>query len=117
MTLYICKLLSLSGRQSAQGNSLIKLHIIADFRSLSDYYACSVIDKEILSDLRPGINIDPGFSMGVLRHDPGDKWYLVLVQDVCQPVYIDGKYARIGKNDLLFALCRRISVKTCLHIF
>ncbi len=116
MTLHIRKQLSFSRRQRPQRHALIQLYIVSDLRRFSNYDAGTMIDKKIFSDHRARINIDTGSTVRIFRHNARNKRHLPDIQLMCHPVHKDRKHARIGRNDLLSALCSRISVKSCLHI-
>ena len=59
--------------QSAKGNALIKFHIVAYYRGLSDNGSRPVINKKRLADLRARVNVNAGSPVDMLVHHPGDK--------------------------------------------
>ena len=91
--------------------------MITDGCCLSDHYAGSMINEEIFSDRCSRINIDTRTTMRIFGHDPGYIRYLLDIQFMCDPIYKDGKQSRIGCDNILLALCCRVSVKARLHIF
>ena len=49
-------------RQRAKRHSLIKLHIVSDYRSFTDDNAGSMVNKEIFADDSPCINVNAGLA-------------------------------------------------------
>ena len=82
-----------------------------DLRRLADDDACAMVDHEILADGRTGVDIDSRLAMGELRHDAWDDWHLHLIQHVRKAINGNCIEPRIGKDDLVGTLCRRIAIK------
>ena len=116
MSLHTGQLMPTPGGQSAQCHSLVQLNIITDLRGLSDHHAGSMVNKEILSYGRPRIDVNPGLIVGVFRHNARDIGHIFQIQLMGNPIDIDGKQPRIAEDNLLLALCRRISVKAGLNV-
>src|SRR5512145_2442084 len=100
----------------SQRHALVDLHAVADNGRFTDDYAGAVIDEKVLADRRAGVNIDSGFRMGRLAHDPRDQRDIRPVQFIGDPVRADRLDARIGNDDLLETLGGRIAVVGGLNV-
>jgi len=56
--------------RAAERHALIECHVIADDSGLSDDDAITVVDKEILADLRARVDFDACLAHGALRDPP-----------------------------------------------
>ena len=53
--------LTAAGGKRSQRDALIDLRVLADLRGLADHDARAVVDEEVFSQLRAGMDVDPGF--------------------------------------------------------
>ena len=74
----------------AQSYAVKKLHAVPDHARLTDHHSGPVIDKEMRTDLRPRMNINPGAAMRPFRHHSRDKWKLLLVKNMSEALDGDG---------------------------
>ena len=57
----------------AQGYALIQLHMMSDVAGLADYHAGTMVDEEIVADVRARVDVDTRQLMSVLCHHTGDQ--------------------------------------------
>ena len=111
MTALVSELLASSCGKSSERYSLIELDIVSDNGSLTDNYACAVIDKEVLAYGSSRVDIDACGAVSIFRHDTWNDRNSEQVQLMCHAIYGYGLYAGIGIDDLVLARGCRISVK------
>lgn len=116
VTLFVFQALTAPCGKCAYGNALIYLDIVADYCSFTHNNARAVVDEEIFSDSRTGMNVDTRYGVGVLGHDTGYQRYSQLVQLMCQTIDHDSIQSGIGIDYLVLVECRRVAVKSRLHI-
>ena len=85
--------------------------MVADDRRLADDDAGPVVDEEVFSDGRAGVDVDAGVVVGVLGHHPGDHGDLHAIEHVGDAVDKDGVEAGVGEDDLLLGGRGRVAVK------
>ena len=74
--------------------------MIPDYTGLSNNHSRPVVDKKMASDPGPGIDINPGYAMGVFGHHPGEQRDLLDDQLMGQPIDGNGREAWIAEDDL-----------------
>lgn len=84
---------------AAERDALVEHAAVAHDGSLANNDAHGVVDKEMLADLRGGMNLDAGDVAGDLREHPGERAMAVLPQPVLGHVVPLGVQARIGKEN------------------
>ncbi len=84
--------------QSPQGDPLIEPYPPTQDGGLTDDHPGAMINKECLADLRPGMNINPGYAVGVLGHDPGQNGHLKPVERVSYPINGNRPQAGVAEN-------------------
>ena len=105
-----------AGGQSADSNTLIDLYMFSDDGRFTDNNAGSVVHEEILADGGARVNIDAGLGVGIFGHHSGDHGNFHQIQFMSQPAYRACHQTRIGKNDFILVICRRVSVIGGLNI-
>ena len=95
---------------STQRNPVIELHVITDHTGFSDDDTGAMIDEEMRPDRRAGVDIDPGETVGILRHDPRNQRDIELVEAMSATLDRDRLDAGVGKDDLIEIFCRWISL-------
>jgi len=109
-------LLVLDEAGPAQGHSLVDPYPVADDGRLADDHAGGVVDEEVLSDGRPGVDVAAGDRVGVLGEHPGQERYFEYLQFVGQPEDGHRPQPGVAENDLFQVLGRRVAVVGCLDI-
>src|SRR5207249_12211357 len=102
--------------QGSKSDSLIEFDAVADVCRLTDDNARAMIDEKSGSNRRPGMDVNPGDGMGMLRHDPRQQRDSLGIQFMGKAVDRDRKDCRIRKDQLVDALRRRIAVISRLDI-
>ena len=90
--------------------------MIADRGRRADNHAGSVIDEEIFSDGRTGMNIDSGGRMRVFRHHTRNQRHIQKKKLMRQTIDRRREQSRIGKNNLVLVISCRISLIGCFDI-
>jgi hypothetical protein len=96
---------------------LIKQHIIADFRSLTNDDAHSVIDETSPSDGGAGMDLDAGDGSIKLRNNPRQQRESLKVHAVSGPMQQDGMKAGVTEENLKRALGGWIAVENRVDLF
>ena len=102
--------------ERAERHALIELDVVADDRRLADDDAGAVVDEEIFADLRAGVDVNAGRTVGILAHDARDERNLALVELVRYAVDEDRVQAGVGEDDLLLAAGGGVAVEVCGHV-
>ena len=84
---------------AAERDALVEHTVVAHDGGFADDDAHGVVDKEVLADLRGGMNLDAGDVAGDLREHTGERAMSMLPQPVLGHVVPLGVQARIGKED------------------
>ena len=84
---------------TAERDALIEHAVVAHNGGLADDDAHGMVDKEVLANLRGGMNLDAGDVAGDLREHAGERAMTVLPEPVLGHVVPLGVQARIGKED------------------
>ena len=71
VALFAAQVLPATGRQRADGDALVNLHIVADDGGLAHYDAGAVVNKEVPANRGAGMDVDAGLAVCVFRHDAG----------------------------------------------
>ena len=79
MAPHAAQALAAAGRQRAQRDALVQLHVVADDGRLADDHAGAVVDAEVLADSRPRRDVDARARMRQLAHDARDDRHAFLV--------------------------------------
>ena len=61
--------LSCSSGKSAQGNTLINFYVLTNDSGFTDYYACSMVDKEIFAEGSTRMDICTSTAVCMFSHD------------------------------------------------
>ena len=69
---------------STQSHTLVKRDIVADDGRLADHRAHAVVDEQTPSNLRAGMNLNPGEQARDLRNEPRQKAHAVAPKPVAQ---------------------------------
>ena len=93
---------------TAQGNTVVDQHIVADLRGLADDNPHTVVNDQPAADLGPGVNLDAGTPAVPLGFQPRQKKQFVPVEKMGNPVADDGVDAGIEQENLQFAPSGRI---------
>lgn len=99
-----------------QGNTLVEGDVVPDLRGLADDHAHAVVDEDPLTDLRPGMDLDPREQAAHVGYDAGDDRDAVLPQPVGDVVQPQGVQPRVGQDDLQGAAGGRVAVPYGLDI-
>ena len=102
---------------SAQRHALIEQHVVADFGSLANDDAHSVIDKAAPSDGGAGMDFNAGQGAIKLRDDAGEQRKAGRVKLMGGAMQEDGMEAGVTEKDLDRALGRGVSAKNGLDLF
>ena len=91
--------------ESSKRYAVVELDAFADHAGFADDDSGSVVDEEVSSDLRAGVNVDAGVLLGGFGHDSGHDALVQLVAGVCDSVSREREDGREGRDDL--AVTRR----------
>ena len=91
-------------------NQFLLLLMFADNGSLSDNYARAVVDKEIVPDGCPRVNIDACYAVGMLGHYSWYEGYPLKIKDVGYPIHRYGVKAGITEYYLLRSRGSRVAL-------
>jgi len=100
----------------AERDRLVEPDISTDDRSLADDDARPVIDEEAFADLGAGMNVDPGFRMGVFGDDARNHRDTKPIEPVREPVPDDRRNARKAEDDLVDAPRGRVSIESRSYV-
>jgi len=75
-----------------------------------------MVNEKTFSDLCPGMDVDAGYAVGVLAHDPGNQGNIHQVQLVGDTMDGDCGNVGIADDDLFKRPRRRITVKSRLYV-
>src|SRR5262249_36484732 len=92
--------LALIERGAAQGNALIKRHIVSQLGRLADHDAHSVVDEHAPPDLGAGMNLDAGQQTAKMGQKTPQDMPTALPSSVGRPVKQQRMQPRIAKHDL-----------------
>lgn len=96
---------------SAKCHLLIEPDAGADHRGFADHYPGTVIDEEMWTDRRAGMDVDASGGIGDLRDNARNQAGAQLVQAVRDAVMQYGSCARIADQYLVNAARRRIALE------
>ena len=100
----------------AQGHALIQLYMMANVAGLADYHAGTVVDEEIFTNVRAGMDVDTRQLMGVFGHHAGDHWQAQFKQTVGQTEDGNGFKSRVRQHNFLTGTGRRVALVGSLDI-
>src|SRR5256886_14215653 len=96
--------------ERAERHALVDRYLIPDLARLTDHRPGPMVDEEAPPDARPGMDVDAGTRVGVLAHDARDDRHALRIEDVCHSIHRSRLETRVGEDDLLERLRRRIAV-------
>src|SRR5690606_7227043 len=109
--------LALAPAGATQGNAVIKRHVVADLRRLTDNDTHAMIDEKTPADLRAGMNLDAGEPAPQIGIHPRQPLVVTLPEPMRQPVEPDRMQPRIASHHFEGVARRGIAVEYALDIF
>ena len=100
----------------AEGDTLVKGHMVGNHAGLSNHHACAMIDEETRADPRPGMNVDSGAAMGPFCHHAWNQRDAQRMQTVGESIDRDRFEAGIAKDDFVVPMRGGVAVKCRLDI-
>ena len=82
--------------------------VIPDFGGLADDDAHAVVNDQAAADGGPGVDLDPGAAAAALGDGPGQKFQIMPVTPVGQPVAAHSLDPGVQQQDLQPAAGRRV---------
>lgn len=73
--------------------------MVAYVTGFANYQACSMVNKEVITDLGPRVNINARLRMDTFGNDPGKKRYSQLKQSMRNAIEADGEEPGICSHD------------------
>ena len=116
MPFRVAQFACISCGKRAKRYSLIDLYMISDHCCFSNYHSCAVVNEEILSDCRTRMNINSRLTVGVFRHNTRNNGNAESIENMRHTMNTDCRNTWIRKNNLIFTLRSRITVKRSLYI-
>ena len=92
----------------SEGHPLVDSNIVTDRCRLSNDNTGAVVDKEVLSDGCPRMNVDSGLTVRIFCHHSGENRDGPDEELMGDPVGGNGHNSRVAENDLIQVLCSRI---------
>src|ERR1700743_507183 len=101
----------------AECNTLVDQNVVANFRSLADNNARTVIDEKTPPDLRSRVDFNAGQKTRNLRDEPRNDRDVRLVQPMRETVQQNGVEAGVTEEDFNGALRRWVFTKYGIDLF
>ena len=86
--------------RAAQGNAVIKRHIVANLGGLADDHAHAVVDEEAPAYGRAGMDLDAGEEASEMRYQPAEPAQVHAPQPIRDAVNAQSMKTRIAGDDL-----------------
>jgi hypothetical protein len=102
---------------ATEGHALINGDVITDFSGFTNNDAHAVVDKEAATDLRPGVNFDPGQPATEVRYQPRQPFQLVAPEHPGQTMNPDRMHPGVASQNFKSVTRRRVSMEYALDIF
>ena len=109
-------ILILAEISDAQRHAMIHPDVITDDSRLAHDDTGAVVDAEVFTDLRSGIDVDARLFMGILRDDTRNDRDFQFIQLMSDAVQIDRLETRKGIDDLRVSRRRRVAVVDGLYV-
>ncbi len=116
VALFAPQALAAPGGQGTQGHALVELDVVADDRGLAHHNAGAVVDEEILADGCPGVDINAGDAVGMLRHHARQHGHPQGIQHMRHAVNRNGEQAGVAEHDFIGAVGGGVAVVEGLHV-
>lgn len=94
-----------------EGDTLVESDMLADDAGFADDKAGAVVDAEVVSDLRAGMDVDSGGRMSQFGDDAGQERDARLEQCVREAVMGHGDQCRVAEYHFFEAAGGRVSVE------
>src|SRR5581483_6738907 len=102
---------------TAQGDALVKQHVVADLGGFADHDARPVINEKTPADGGAGVNLNLRKETADLRNNPRHERNVPLIKSMREPVGQNGVESGITEEDLDDALRRRVFPENRLDLF
>ena len=117
MTLLVAESVRMVERLRAEGDALVDADIVADLRGLADDDAGAVVDEEAMADGRARMDVDACRGMSEFAHHTRKDFNAMDMKNMRNAMNEQRIEARVGRDDLFFALRRRITEISRVHVF
>ena len=95
---------------SGKADALEDTYAVPDDTGFAYYGSCSVVDREIVSDLSSWMDVDTCLGMSHFGDHTGDERDMELIELVCDTVVADGTEPGIAEYHFTDVLCGGIAV-------